>query len=322
MREHGAMVLDRPVDGAFAARGWTRDCITGVLMVRHPPEGGRSSYAKLRLSLLASVYLGGIATFAPDVAHAIDGTWQGPGAEWTIGINWSSATVPDNTATFTNNSAPTSVNISSTASINTIQFDAAAPAYFFTNSRTFNINGAGIINNSAFAPSFTSNSNIAFNNTSTAGNATITNNNEVFFHGASSAGNANIINNADLEFFDTSTAGNATITNNSVVGFNNSTTAGNATIINNSFIAFNSTNTAGDATITTGSFALTRFATLSTAGNAQLITNAGGSSLKARRARPATIRSQPDRSRAPARMPSAPTSSPSAAIICRLKSAV
>jgi hypothetical protein len=53
-------------------------------------------------------------------------------------------TVPDNLATFTNNSAPTSVTISNSTSINTIAFDAAAPAYSFTvqNGATFTINNS------------------------------------------------------------------------------------------------------------------------------------------------------------------------------------
>jgi hypothetical protein len=65
------------------------------------------------------------------------------------------------------------------------------------------------------------------------------------------------------------------------------------------------TSTAGNATITTTG--TTFFFDNSTAGNAQLITNAGGPSLSPRRGRPATIRSQPDRSRAPAITYLAPT---------------
>ena len=77
----------------------------------------------------------------PGTAHAVDGTWTGPWREWTTGTNWSSS--PDcarcDTATFTNNGAPTSVTISNSTSINTIEFDAAAPAYSFTvqNGATF-----------------------------------------------------------------------------------------------------------------------------------------------------------------------------------------
>ena len=120
----------------------------------------------------------------PDAAHAVDGTWTGGGAptpnEWTQDNNWTPPVVPDNTATFTNNGAPTSVAISNDASINTIVFTTAAPAFSFVTSGTgitFNINGLGIVNNSAFAPSFTNNDTINFNSGSSAGNAIITNNN-------------------------------------------------------------------------------------------------------------------------------------------------
>src|SRR5262249_41913405 len=88
--------------------------------------------AGLRAALLASVWVGASAMSVPANAQ-VSGTWTGPGAEWTTGTNWSSnPTVPDNIATFTNNGSPTSVTISSTPSIGTIQFNAAAPAYSFT----------------------------------------------------------------------------------------------------------------------------------------------------------------------------------------------
>src|SRR5262249_55593747 len=134
-----------------------------------------------RLVLLSGVSLAALATLAPSAAHAIDGAWIGPGAEGTDGTNWSSTPgVPDNAATFTNNGAPTSVTISDDASINTTQFTAGAPAFSFVTigtGITFDINGAGIVNNSAFVPSFTNNDNLNFNNASSAGNAVITNNN-------------------------------------------------------------------------------------------------------------------------------------------------
>ena len=120
----------------------------------------RSTPAALsRAALLGSVWLGALAMLAPSPAHAVDGTWLGGGApvpnEWTQGNNWSSnPTVPDDIATFTNNGAPTSVTISSPTSIGTIQFTAGAPAYSFAvNFTLFEINGSGIVNNSAFAPS-------------------------------------------------------------------------------------------------------------------------------------------------------------------------
>ena len=106
-----------------------------------------------RIALLASVALAGLAA---QPAEAVDGIWLGAGNEWTAGTNWSSnPTVPDNIATFQNNGAPTAIDISSTASINTMQFVAGAPAYSFTvgNGTTFTIN-TSINNSSAFAPAF------------------------------------------------------------------------------------------------------------------------------------------------------------------------
>src|SRR5262249_15191680 len=98
---------------------------------QHCRSGGVSS-ARGR-ALPAGVSCAALATLAPGAVYAqIDGTWTGPGTEWTEGTNWSSSPdVPDNTATFTNNGAPTSVAISNDAEINTIQFTAAAPAYSF-----------------------------------------------------------------------------------------------------------------------------------------------------------------------------------------------
>ena len=129
-----------------------------------------------RAALLAGVSCAALAALSGAV-YAVDGTWTGLGTEWTDGDNWSSSPdVPDDTATFTNNSAPTSVTISSGADINTILFTAAAPAYLFTNSDAFGINGAGIVNNSTFAPTFTNTGDFSFNNASSAGNAIIINN--------------------------------------------------------------------------------------------------------------------------------------------------
>src|SRR5262245_33641172 len=110
-------------------------------------------------------------------ARAVDGTWTGATTnEWTTGTNWTSTPiVPNNTATFTNNGAPTSVTISNSTSINTIQFDAAVPAYSFTNSAfSFDILGTGIVNNSANAPIFINNGALNFFSSSTAGTAVIT----------------------------------------------------------------------------------------------------------------------------------------------------
>src|SRR5215831_18384412 len=126
--------------------------------------------ARSRAALLGSIWLGALAMFAPNAAQATDGTWIGNGApvsnEWFQGNNWNSTptpnTVPDITATFTNNGAPTSVTISNSTSINTIDFTAGAPTYSFTvqNGATFTITG-GTSNSSSFAPAFTVNAGAA-----------------------------------------------------------------------------------------------------------------------------------------------------------------
>src|SRR5215469_11148682 len=207
---------------------------------QHCRSGGLSSARARggtlpRLALLACVSLAALATLAP-VAHAVDGIWTGPAAEWTDGTNWSSTPdVPDNAATFTNNGAPTSVTISNDASINTILFTTAAPAFNFTTSGTgitFNINGTGIVNNSAFAPSFINNDNLNFNSASSAGNLAIINNNGgvVSFNNNSTAANAAIMTNSGglTQFNDNSNGGNAQFIANAggIVDFSN--TAGPA----------------------------------------------------------------------------------------------
>src|SRR5215218_7215571 len=115
----------------------------GDVAIRIVPPGARTP--SRRAALLGSACMGVLALLGPGTAHAVDGIWQGPGAEWTTGTNWSSSpAVPDGTATFNNNGAPTSVTISNSTSINTIAFDTAAPAYSFTvqNGATFTINNS------------------------------------------------------------------------------------------------------------------------------------------------------------------------------------
>jgi autotransporter-associated beta strand protein len=226
--------------------------------------GPQRRRVSLRRSASAAVIVGACAAAA--AAHAQDATWTGPGAEWTTGGNWSTASVPTDTATFTNNSAPTSVTISNSATIGEILFDAGAPAYSFTvqPAATLFVNGTGLINNSVSPQSFATNgSSIVFENSSTAGNA-------VFVNTAAGI----------LQFINTSTAGSASITNNgsgNVVAFSNTSTSGSANISNNSgFVGFFDTSTAGGATITNNSGQVIFYAT-STAGNAALINNAAGS---------------------------------------------
>src|SRR5262245_35865989 len=101
--------------------------------------------ARTRAALLGGVWLGALAALCPKSAHAVDATWTapppGPG-EWTTGTNWTGGTVPDNTATFSNNGAATVVTISSNAAINNIDFDPGAPVYSFSVQ-----NGAFTVNN-------------------------------------------------------------------------------------------------------------------------------------------------------------------------------
>jgi outer membrane autotransporter protein len=254
--------------------------------------------------VLGGLLLGGVA-IAGRAAHAVDGVWNGPGAEWTTGSNWSSTpTVPDNTATFTNNGAPTSVTISTDASINVMQFNAAAPAYTFAvgNLATLTITG-GIVNGSAFAPTIINTSGgTGFVNGSSAANASIVNNQQGFtlFANNSSAGNATIVNDGvlispdnfggTLSFFNASTAGNATIfnRNNGFTGFGNTATAGSATIVNSNnglldrsqFLSggayFFARSNAGNATIVNNSDGIAYFGETSSAGNATIINNNGG----------------------------------------------
>jgi hypothetical protein len=91
-------------------------------------HGSGRSRARLRIAaLLAGVSLSAVA------AHAQDATWtppSGPSADWKTASNWTPGTVPANTAFFGAANA-TTVTFSSSASINTLQFNAGAPLYTF-----------------------------------------------------------------------------------------------------------------------------------------------------------------------------------------------
>ncbi len=173
--------------------------------------------------------------FAAFSARAQDATWVGTtSGEWTLANNWSpNSAVPSGTATFTNNNAPTSVTISNSTSIGGLEFDANAPAYSFEvdnaglNNPTFTINNAGIVNNSAFAPTITvdSGASLEFINAADAGNAIIVNNGTTGFNGTSTADGATLYNNGEMIFAGNSTGGNATmiIGTNGVVDFSTDT---------------------------------------------------------------------------------------------------
>jgi autotransporter-associated beta strand protein/T5SS/PEP-CTERM-associated repeat protein len=144
---------------------------TAAPVIRMPsPAAPAARPALPRAVLLGGVWLGAFAVLCPEPARAqvVDGTWTGPGAEWTTDTNWSSSpTVPNNTASFTDNGAPTSVTISGPATINTMEFTATAPAYSFTvqNGATFTVNSTA--NSSSSVPDFTvsSGATLAISNT-------------------------------------------------------------------------------------------------------------------------------------------------------------
>ena len=201
-------------------------------------------------------------------AHAQDATWfPNPGSgDWNTATNWTPSTVPTVTATF-GASSTTTISFSNSASIQTLQFNAAAPSYSFSLSNFFSltITGTGIVNNSVHSPTFSapvSAGTLSFANGSTAGNATIVEGATlgVNFNNTSTAGTATITNSGAHTYFnDASTAGSATITNNGgLTGFFGTSTAGTATIISN------------------GNGGRAEFFGTSTGGQARLIANLGG----------------------------------------------
>ncbi|HEY1544513.1 MAG TPA: autotransporter domain-containing protein [Xanthobacteraceae bacterium] len=209
------------------------------------------------------------------VAYAQSATWAGPGSEWNTSSNWSPATVPTATAIFAG-ATPTTVTFGALITgIDTIQFNAGAPAYTFELSaaQTLNITGTGIVNNSANAPTFTGPGTPGLGET-------------INFQNASTAANANfLLTNETLQFLSSSNAGTATITNNAsaTTNFEAGSSAANATIINNNggLTIFGrtpgaDTATAANAHITNNSGGDLFFLAATTAGNAVIVNNTGG----------------------------------------------
>ena len=277
----------------------------------------RSSVGLLRSSALALLCSTGLGVVT---AHAQNATWVGGNGgdpnEWVEPNNWTPATVPTGTATFTNTGITTVMNDNGVVSVGAIQFTGTpnAQAYTINVDNPFIINAAGVTNSSTntqtfnigdgnalvFQNSSTANNGsgsvvynnsgtteepgsgfIDFENTSNAGNAntTITNNGVVQFNDSSSAGSATITNNTQLDFFNTSTAGSANITNatNATVTFNNTATAAAATLNNSGTIDFSNSSVAGTAAITNGTGGTTGFFNQSTAASATIVNNSGGS---------------------------------------------
>jgi outer membrane autotransporter protein len=263
-------------------------------------------HARRRAALLASTALIIAADLGLGVTpgQAQSATWAGPGDDWDTATNWSPPTsVPSTTAIFAG-ATPTSITFSATATtINTIQFNAGAPAYTFTLgtiTQSLSVAGTGIVNNSSNAPTFVEDSGgtLNFQNSSTAGNATIFNDVGRGSGGTTqfgllggtdtaNAGTAHITNNdlGTTSFLASTSASNAVIVNNLVgtTNFQDQSTAANATINNNAGGTTNfgislvgtDTATAGNATITNSTGGTVNFYANTTAGNAT-ITNNGG----------------------------------------------
>jgi autotransporter-associated beta strand protein len=195
----------------------------------------------LRAALLASSAL----TVVTNPASAQDATWLANPAtsNFNSGGNWSGGAVPTGTATF-GQSTKTTLTLSASASLDTMNFNAGAPAYTI-NTGTFNfltLSGTGIVNNSSNA--LTINNSLGF----------------LEFDNSASAGNAVIKNTTgSVSFFGTSAAGSAQIT-----------TAGGG------LVSFDDASNAGNAVITTNAGGKTQFLTNADGGNAQLVANDSG----------------------------------------------
>jgi hypothetical protein len=220
--------------------------------VRNTPVLHRPRRRQIRAASAGAVVL----CLGSASAQAQDATWlAAPGtSSFNTGPNWSPATVPTGTASF---GSSTRATVTGGNTLGTLQINSGAPAYTFTGS--FVLTGQGIVNNSSFAPIFTNGGTFEFQNSAAAANAQFTNNAFVFFE-------------------DNSGAATSTITNNGAVTFSQSSTAGSANIVNNgggSLISFADTTTAGNATITTKAGSETQFTDNATAGTARLIGSGG-----------------------------------------------
>ena len=158
----------------------------------------------MRIRLLATT--AAVALLAATSARAQNATWLlNPGSRiFNAATNWTPPAVPTNTAIFGASNKTSIIFLPfTTTSIGTLQFNPGAPAYSFNTSvplfTTIRITGAGIVNDSSNAPTFT------------------------------------IGNLANLFFVNSSTAANATIITNSggITGFTDSATGGNARFIAN-----------------------------------------------------------------------------------------
>lgn len=217
-------------------------------------------------------------------------TWIGTvgtptGNRWSVGANWSSNTpTPSGTAIF-GGSSVTTVEFADYVNgviFSTLQLNAGAPAYTF---RTANagatLQGSGIVNNSANAPTFqlSQNAVLTFTNSASAANANISlQDSRLNFRNSSSAASSTITGTRGQVFFENnSTAANAAITNNGgYVIFSETSTAANANIVTNGGqVNFYNNATAGNAVVTMNGNSQTNFLDSSSGGSARFIINNG-----------------------------------------------
>lgn len=206
---------------------------------------------KIQGKVLAAILVFSVLIFGIQKSRAGSATWKSNPAtsNWNTASNWTPGTVPNSsadTATF-GSSSINNVSISANTEVNSLAFSiGGSTAYNISVSPTFTLklSGAGIINNSGIIQTFTNNSYVDFNGTSTAGNGIFVNkgspNNNtsggyIAFDGSSTAGNGNFTNEsgAGTDFYENSTAGNATFRNNSGGGitFYGNSSAGSGTFI-------------------------------------------------------------------------------------------
>ena len=209
-------------------------------------------------------------------ADAADAIWLGGTAanDYGTAANWSPTGPPTDTAVF-GASANTSVTLASNVTLGGWTFNAGAIAYSFAGSgRSIFFTGAGTLTDGN-AVNITSDANLNFRNTSTAGDSTVTMvaTGSVAFLNSSSAGSANLTFNILGSFTGTSTAGSAVITNNSpsTLSFVGTSTAGSAAISNSGTVRFASNGTAANAVITNRAGGVVTFAANGNGGNAAFV---------------------------------------------------
>jgi autotransporter-associated beta strand protein len=189
--------------------------------------------------------------------------------DWNTAANWTPGGVPDTTSEAAEFGSSAITNLVTTSTtVNSIEFKAGASQYNLTGDFAFN--AGGVINNSGVQQTFngtfsfrrfgaTAGSLVTFNDTSgyfgkgtNAGNATYINSGHIGFYGGyktvwyTTAGAATFINSGSISFHKAD-AGSGSFTSNGgatfgadggVIEFNKSSDAGTSTIVNNGGAVF------------------------------------------------------------------------------------